>query len=369
MPQGAARDSAADCGPPPPPAARPLRGAPLARGPPEARAGMQRGYACARVQWFSENTRPLLQVVRADIDVEALRARDEARRQQQQQQQQDEKQHNQRQHGAGGEQQAAPGSGGGAVRHHHPLSAAGGPQLRAGEALAAAPDWAVPSGAWVRAFVEDFQRLRLRVADAYESGGAGGGWGAPVAPCVLPSCALIWGESKKSNAGGKQEEQCGGESKKSKVQAPASAVAPPIADTRMRQTPGCRRALRFRPDPRPSPDALPHQTPELAGSSPLPGPNDHQAWDRLCFGRGVPGEQDASADADASDPGAGDSSNSGGPVPGSEITFLSPSILPTLMALEPVGLCSAFPAAHCSLVKHGCVAVGKAPPATGPSPA
>ncbi|GBF92079.1 hypothetical protein Rsub_04426 [Raphidocelis subcapitata] len=199
----------------------------------------------------------LRRVVRADIDVEALSARDEARRrqrEQQQQQQQQQQDQPQEAAGAGGGRQAAPG-GGKAARQHHPLSAAGGPQLSAGEALAAAPDWAVPSGGWVRAFVEDFQRLRLRAADAYASG-------------------------------------------------------------------------------------------ELASSSPLPGPNDHQAWDRLCFGRGggaaAEPEHPEAGGGDGDGNNAGDGGSGGGAVPGSEITFLSPSILPTLMALEPVGVSAVF---------------------------
>lgn len=127
--------------------------------------------------------------MRADIDIEELQEREGQRRRHQQQQaeedskkqldsspspaaaaaadkdleQQHQQQERHRRH-----------------HHHHPLSAAGGPGLRDGASqIAAAPEWAVPSGAWVRKFVADFQQLRRQVADVYESGGElalGGAW-------------------------------------------------------------------------------------------------------------------------------------------------------------------------------------------------
>jgi hypothetical protein len=89
-------------------------------------------------------------VVRADIDLEALS--------QQQQQQQQQPQQPQQEPGAPKRQQPKA----------HPLSAAGGAGAGGVEE---APDWAAPSGTWVRQFVASFQELRQRVAEVYESGG------------------------------------------------------------------------------------------------------------------------------------------------------------------------------------------------------
>jgi len=102
---------------------------------------------------FALNFANATQVVRADIDVDALQ-----NHHQQQQLNSQSKQHQEQK------------------RHHHPLSAAGGPQLLgsdgSGSRMAAAPEWAVPSSGWVRQFVKDFQQLRRHVAEVYETGGA-----------------------------------------------------------------------------------------------------------------------------------------------------------------------------------------------------
>ncbi|KAI8469388.1 MAG: survival motor neuron interacting protein 1-domain-containing protein [Monoraphidium minutum] len=184
-------------------------------------------------------------VVRADIDVDALAAQQERRMEERRQH----KLRGQAAGGGGGGGGGADGSGGGGSGgRHHPLSAAGGPLLEGGSAgLAAAPGWAVPSGAWVRQLVADFQALRRQVAEAYESG-------------------------------------------------------------------------------------------ELASERRLPGPNDAQGWDRLCFGRGTGGE-DGGGDGGGGGGGAGEGEEA---VPGSEITFLSPAIVPTLMALDQVGVAALF---------------------------
>jgi hypothetical protein len=81
----------------------------------------------------------------------------------------------------------------------------------------------------------------------------------------------------------------------------------------------------------------------MASDRALPGPNDLQAWDRLCFGRCGDGGGGDGGDGggDAAAAGAAAAGEEGeaeveedAAVPGSEVTFLSPAILPTLMALD-----------------------------------
>jgi hypothetical protein len=118
----------------------------------------------------------------------------------------------------------------------------------------------------------------------------------------------------------------------------------------------------------------------MAADCALPGPNDHQAWDRLCFGRGgapADAEQPAGPGPGSGGGGGGDEGGGGDSeaVPGSEITFLSPAILPTLMALDQVGGAGAAGAWVCAHARTAAAAVltaggggmrGAAPPAHTP---